>query len=66
MLEHNRQAKHWKMDEARWMVFEEVEGKNKETFRIYTLDEFIAAITQTSRKKMLDLGYLDLRFIWSL
>ena len=28
ILEHNRQAKHWKMDETRWMVFEEVEGKN--------------------------------------
>jgi len=28
MLEHNRQAKHWKMDETRWMVFEDVEGKN--------------------------------------
>jgi transposase len=28
ILERNRQAKHWKMDETRWMVFEEVEGKN--------------------------------------
>ena len=27
ILERSRTAKHWKMDETRWMVFEEVEGK---------------------------------------
>ena len=27
LLEHSRAACHWKMDETRWMVFEEVEGK---------------------------------------
>ena len=27
ILERSRAAKHWKMDETRWMVFEEVEGK---------------------------------------
>ena len=27
LLEHSRGAGHWKMDETRWMVFEEVEGK---------------------------------------
>ena len=27
ILERSRQANHWKMDETRWMVFEEVEGK---------------------------------------
>ena len=28
ILERNRQAKHWKMDETRWMVFEQIEDKN--------------------------------------
>ena len=27
ILEHSRRAGHWHMDETRWMVFEEVEGK---------------------------------------
>ena len=27
ILEHSREAGHWHMDETRWMVFEEVEGK---------------------------------------
>jgi len=27
-LEHNRAAHHWHMDETRWMVFEELEGKS--------------------------------------
>lgn len=27
MLEHSRSAPHWQMDETRWMVFAEVEGK---------------------------------------
>ena len=27
ILEHARNARHWHMDETRWMVFEEVEGK---------------------------------------
>ncbi len=27
ICERNRGAKHWKMDETRWLVFEEVEGK---------------------------------------
>ena len=27
LLEHSRSAAHWQMDETRWMVFEEVEGK---------------------------------------
>jgi transposase len=27
ILERNRAAHHWKMDETRWLVFEEVEGK---------------------------------------
>lgn len=27
ILEHSRRADHWHMDETRWMVFEEVEGK---------------------------------------
>ncbi len=28
ILERSRTAKHWKMDETRWLVFEEVEGKD--------------------------------------
>jgi len=28
ILEHSRSATHWQMDETRWMVFAEVEGKN--------------------------------------
>jgi transposase len=27
ILEHNRSARHWHMDETRWMVFAELEGK---------------------------------------
>lgn len=27
ILERNRQARHWKMDETRWMIYEETEGK---------------------------------------
>ena len=29
ILEHSRSAVHWQMDETRWMVFAEVEGKQK-------------------------------------
>ena len=27
ILEHSRGAEHWQMEETRWMVFEDVEGK---------------------------------------
>lgn len=28
ILEHSREAKHWHMDETRWLVFEDLEGKD--------------------------------------
>ena len=51
ILEHNRQAKHWKMDETRWMVFEEIEGKNNYRWWLWVVitDDTVVYLLEPTR-----------------
>ena len=48
LLEHSRAADHWKMDETRWMVFEEVEGKQGHQWWLWVV------VTRTTCVYLLD------------
>lgn len=48
LLEHSRAADHWKMDETRWMVFEEVEGKQGHKWWLWVV------VTRTTCVYLLD------------
>jgi transposase len=51
ILEHNRNAKHWKMDETRWMVFEEVEGKKSYQWWLWVVitDDTVVYLLEPTR-----------------
>ena len=48
LLEHSRGADHWKMDETRWMVFVEVEGKQGHQWWLWVV------VTRTTCVYLLD------------
>ena len=51
ILERNRNAKHWKMDETRWMVFEEVEGKKNYQWWLWVVitDDTVVYLLEPTR-----------------
>jgi len=60
ILEHNRQAKHWKMDETRWMVFEEIEGKNNYRWWLWVVitADTVAYLLEPSRSAQVPKNHL--------
>jgi transposase len=60
ILEHNRQAKHWKMDETRWMVFEEIEGKNNYRWWLWVVitDDTVGYLLEPTRSAQVPKNHL--------
>jgi len=60
ILEHNRQAKHWKMDETRWMVFEEIEGKNNYRWWLWVVitDDTVVYLLEPTRSAQVPKNHL--------
>jgi len=60
ILEHNRQAKHWKMDETRWMVFEQIEGKNNYRWWLWVVitDDTVAYLLEPTRSTQVPKNHL--------
>jgi len=51
ILERSRTANHWKMDETRWLVFEEVEGKDGYRWWLWVVitDDTVAYLLEPTR-----------------
>jgi len=60
ILEHNRQAKHWKMDETRWLVFEGIEGKNNYRWWLWVVitDDTVVYLLEPTRSAQVPKNHL--------
>ena len=60
ILERSRTANHWKMDETRWLVFEEVEGKNGYRWWLWVVitDETVAFLLEPTRSAQVPRDHL--------
>jgi transposase len=60
ILERSRRAKHWKMDETRWLVFEEVEGKDGHRWWLWVVitDDTVAYLLEPTRSSKVPSNHL--------
>jgi transposase len=60
ILERSRTAKHWKMDETRWLVFEEVKGKKGYRWWLWVVitDDTVAFLLEPSRSAQVPRDHL--------
>lgn len=60
ILEHSRRANHWKMDETRWLVFEEVEGKEGYRWWLWVVitDDTVAYLLEPTRSAKVPSNHL--------
>ena len=60
VLERSRTANHWKMDETRWLVFEEVEGKDGHRWWLWVVitDETVAFLLEPTRSAQVPRDHL--------
>jgi len=60
ILERSRTANHWKMDETRWLVFEEVEGKDGYRWWLWVVitDDTVAFLLEPTRSAQVPRNHL--------
>ncbi|MGB2985054.1 MAG: IS66 family transposase [Phycisphaerae bacterium] len=60
ILERSRTANHWKMDETRWLVFEEVEGKEGYRWWLWVVitDDTVAFLLEPTRSAQVPRDHL--------
>ena len=60
ILERSRSANHWKMDETRWLVFEEVEGKDGYRWWLWVVitDDTVAFLLEPTRSAQVPRDHL--------
>ena len=60
ILERSRTANHWKMDETRWLVFEEIDGKDGYRWWLWVVitDETVAFLLEPTRSAQVPRDHL--------